>query len=168
MHTRCRYRDGGKYVGAWKDSLRHGKGVMTYGDATVYDGDWEYNMRHGQGSCKFGNGDEYQVCTKRWVGCDARTVTQCTQRSRTRVFAQGSWHNDKQEGRGTMLYRDGAVYKGQWAKAMRNGSGTCTYANRDVYTGKWMADKRSGRGTCCAGCTSGGLRHAQLVAVCTG
>lgn len=62
------------------------------------------------------------------------------------LYGQGSWHNDKQEGRGTMLYRDGAVYKGQWAKAMRNGSGTCTYANRDVYTGKWMADKRSGRG----------------------
>lgn len=41
---------------------------------------------------------------------------------------QGSWINDMQQGRGSMVYADGTTYKGLWHKAMRNGQGECWYA----------------------------------------
>ena len=68
------YRDGGKYVGQWRDSMRHGTGSMTYGDDTSYEGDWIENDRHGQGVCKFGNGDEYRVRAA-WQAADAKAPT---------------------------------------------------------------------------------------------
>ena len=36
------FADGAKYVGQWKDGLKHGEGTETFANGTVvHDGEWE-------------------------------------------------------------------------------------------------------------------------------
>lgn len=49
-------KDNEKYVGEWKDDLKHGNGkfryslgTLTYPNNDVYEGEWVNNLRNGQG-----------------------------------------------------------------------------------------------------------------------
>ena len=41
--------DGDKYVGEWKNGLKHGQGTYIYADGRKYEGEWNNGMRHGLG-----------------------------------------------------------------------------------------------------------------------
>ena len=43
------YANGDKYVGEFKNSKFHGKGIYTEKDG-IYDGNWKDNLRDGQGT----------------------------------------------------------------------------------------------------------------------
>ena len=49
-----------KYVGAFQDGFRHGKGIYTWDSGGSYDGEWKKGNRHGQGvrTYKDGTTDE--------------------------------------------------------------------------------------------------------------
>ena len=83
---------------------------------------------------------------------------------------EGEWVNDKQEGQGTMTYKQlGNVYDGEWKDGQRNGKGKMTYKglwefddqvdgcytliriaendkDHDVYEGEWKNGKKHGKG----------------------
>lgn len=48
------------YRGQIVDSLRHGKGVITYKNDRVYEGQWLNDKRHGMGFERFTNGNIYE------------------------------------------------------------------------------------------------------------
>jgi len=88
-----------KYSGQYKDSLRHGFGLMTinnfrYTDDTLFDetyaelyiGQWKIGMKDGFGRYLYKNGDIYE----------------------------GQWSNDKKEGDGKMIYNNGEIEVGIW------------------------------------------------------
>jgi hypothetical protein len=35
------YPDGAKYVGGWKDGMRHGQGIFTFSDGAKYVDEWK-------------------------------------------------------------------------------------------------------------------------------
>ncbi len=86
------YDDGGKYVGEWKDSKRHGQGTQIWAgewSGQKYVGEWKDDKYHGQGTMTYISGDKYV----------------------------GDWKDGTQNGQGAYTLADGKVWEGQW----RNG-----------------------------------------------
>ncbi|MGD2099088.1 MAG: 2-isopropylmalate synthase [Desulfobacterales bacterium] len=132
---------GQKFIGHFKDGMRHGKGVFilpggrklegtwqdneivegtyTNPDGTRYVGQWKYRERNGHGELTFPDG-------RRYVG----------------EFKSGQRH-----GQGTMWYPDGRKYAGDFQFGERTGQGTMTYPDGREYTGGFQNGERSGQGT---------------------
>lgn len=49
--------DGKKYIGEYKDDLKHGIGKMEYPDGKIYEGEWEAGKRHGKGKLTLPTGE---------------------------------------------------------------------------------------------------------------
>jgi hypothetical protein len=118
---------GQKFIGNFKDGMRHGKGVLllpggrklegtwqqneivegtyTLPDGTKYVGQWKFRERYGQGELTFPDGRKY-------VG----------------EFKSGQRH-----GKGTMFYPDGRKYVGDFKFSERTGQGTMNYPDGRKY-----------------------------------
>jgi hypothetical protein len=48
------------YRGEIEDSMRHGRGVITYNSSRVYEGYWHKDKREGLGFERFSNGNTYE------------------------------------------------------------------------------------------------------------
>ena len=69
------FENGDVYTGEFKDSLRHGRGKMTYKDGRIVEGIWrkgkiayegDVNNQgepHRRGKCTYSNGDYYEGVT---------------------------------------------------------------------------------------------------------
>ena len=132
---------GHKYIGMFKDGLRHGEGIMlmpgkrkivavweandpregtyTAPDGTVYKGQWEFRERDGQGTLIYPDGRKYI----------------------------GAFKNGLRHGKGTMTWLDGRTYVGDFRHSARTGNGTMTYPDGKKYTGEFKDGERHGRGT---------------------
>ncbi|HIC77131.1 MAG TPA: hypothetical protein EYO89_04605, partial [Candidatus Dadabacteria bacterium] len=51
--------EGEKYVGEFKDGMRHGKGTFTFPDGEKYVGEYKDGKRHGKGTCISPDGEKY-------------------------------------------------------------------------------------------------------------
>lgn len=59
----------------------------------------------------------------------------------------GEWNDEgKQNGKGTLLSRDGSKYEGFWLKGRKHGYGRSYMSNGDVYEGEWIEDGIKGKG----------------------
>ncbi|XP_012586648.1 PREDICTED: MORN repeat-containing protein 3 [Condylura cristata] len=64
----------------------------------------------------------------------------------------GEWRDGKKHGKGTQIWKKGAVYEGDWKHGKRDGHGTLslpdpeTGRHRRVYSGWWRGDKKWGYG----------------------
>lgn len=54
--------------------------------------------------------------------------------------------NNKREGRGIMVYRNGRVFEGSWLNDMREGKGCERYENGSSYDGDFHRGKPHGKG----------------------
>jgi hypothetical protein len=109
-----------KYVGEFKENLRHGRGVYTLPDGSIYDGEWRENNPNGWGLFRWPDGSEYQ----------------------------GPWKDGKRNGtNGILIAADGFRYEGSWANNAMEGIGVATYPNGQTYEGKFVGGRREGRGT---------------------
>ena len=78
------YSTGGKYVGEWKDGLRHGQGTRIYASGGKYVGEWKDGKRNGQGTYTRAKGDKYV----------------------------GGWKGGWKHGQGTVTFADGTEQEG--------------------------------------------------------
>ena len=53
-----------KYVGEWKDDLKHGQGTLTSSDGSKYEGAWKDDLKHGQGTLTSSDGSKYEGAWK--------------------------------------------------------------------------------------------------------
>ena len=64
----------------------------------------------------------------------------------------GEFVDEKREGYGVMIYRDGHVYEGEWRNDKREGNGDLFWVSKEqdikrvVYKGTWKEDHMHGRG----------------------
>jgi hypothetical protein len=79
-----RYANGIKYKGRFKDSLKHGDGVLSFEDGSLYSGEISHDFRAGHGVMDFVNGTKYE----------------------------GIWLDDLYHGLGKLSYNTGQIYTG--------------------------------------------------------
>ena len=115
--------ENGKYVGAFKNGLREGKGIMYYNNGRRYEGDWKNDKYEGKGIEYYVNGYRYE----------------------------GAFKNNKREAKGIMYYNDGDRYDGDWKSNNREGKGIYYYnkdkSNCNKYEGDYKNNVREGKGT---------------------
>lgn len=126
-------KEGGVYIGDFKDYLRNGSGTQTTPSGVKYSGGWLNDKFHGMGVFTFANGDQYTgqfadgmfhgKGTYKWVNGQKYV---------------GSYLNDKSSGQGTLTFADGRKYVGEFADGKYNGQGTFYDAQGvKVYSGLW-------------------------------
>ncbi len=111
-------KDGGKYLGEFKNRKYDGIGELFYANRDYYKGDWKEGLYHGKGNFISTNGIKYT----------------------------GGWKNGLKDGYGYLNYKDGSTYNGYWKDGNRNGEGTYNDAEGWKYVGKWDNDMRNGYG----------------------
>ena len=84
------YPDGDKYVGDWKDGVRNGQGIFTFGkgkhEGDKFVGEYKDGVRNGQGTYTWTNGQKYV----------------------------GEWKDEKENGQGTMSLSNGEKFVGEY------------------------------------------------------
>ena len=111
----CRPVCGKKYVGEFKDGLRHGQGTHTWSEGSMYVGEYKDGKRNGQGTMTYSSGNRYV----------------------------GEWKDGKRNGQGIHTWSEGDKYVGEFKDGMRNGQGTYTFSDGKKYVGEWKDGKRS-------------------------
>ena len=110
--------DGNKYVGTFKDGMRHGKGKYTTPDGFIYVGEFKNNQFHGQGDNTVPNGIKY-----------------------TGEFKDGIY-----DGKGTLTFPDGGKYVGDFINGELNGKGYTLKADGSYHEGEYLNNARHGHG----------------------
>ncbi|XP_062870318.1 MORN repeat-containing protein 3 isoform X2 [Trichomycterus rosablanca] len=97
---------------------------------------------------------ETEALVKQWNRKADKTGLLHTVYSGTGDQYTGEWSNNLRHGRGTQVWRSGAVvYEGEWKCGVRDGSGTLSKLHPPtnqlmrVYTGEWRNNKKEGYGT---------------------
>ncbi|CAG4988374.1 unnamed protein product [Parnassius apollo] len=112
-----------KYVGEWKNDLKHGKGLFLTISGKLYEGDWYNGYRHGFG-----------------------TLSYRLPNGTFRLEYRGDWVRGKPDGIGWCYYRNGDIYFGFWRRGHRHGYGKMWYINKSMYVGYWYMNDREGLG----------------------
>lgn len=58
----------------------------------------------------------------------------------------GEMKNDKANGKGVAVWKNGSTYQGDWKDNLRHGNGEFTWADGEKYTGEYQNDLRHGTG----------------------
>ena len=107
-----------KYVGEFKNGLRHGKGTLNFSDGRKYVGEFKDGTIHGQG-----------------------TLTDLVN-----LFKYvGEWEAGEMHGQGTLLWANGRKYIGELERGKMHGQGTLTSSNGRVQSGLWRDGDFLGR-----------------------
>ncbi len=133
-----RYASNSKYTGQFQNSLRHGKGKMTYQDGNIYEGPFVHGKKSGEnGAMTFAaNGDKY---VGQWQSDQPNGKGKYYFFTKERY--EGDFVNGTFEGQGTMYYPDGARFVGGWSKNRKNGSGIFYAADGREKRGTWAMGK---------------------------
>lgn len=153
-HSTVYLINGDRYMGDWKDNLRHGKGTHYYiKTSNQYTGEWECDKRHGYGTLSVPEEDYSEKNKDSQRGFfesdkpkSMKKSFQASDSLKLRKIYTGSWENDCKHGQGTHFYNDGSVYEGKWFKDMRQGWGRQTYQDGSIYEGEWHHEQRHGQG----------------------
>lgn len=110
-----------KYLGEWKDGLRHGFGKysLSWSKGTFpsedYEGEWNDDKRCGKGICRYG--------------------------SPLSSVYDGEWLNDMRDGHGQWRYGNGDVVECEWKCGNKNGKGSFTFADGGSFQAEWKDNK---------------------------
>ena len=96
---------GTKYIGEWKNNLRHGQGEMVFSDGSTIIGQWKSNWIWGYAEAIYANGIEYK----------------------------GNWISSMKDGEGIQTYINGDKFEGEWYLGSPI-LGTYYYNDGDKYT----------------------------------
>ena len=117
------YPNGDRYVGQFKDNMRHGQGTYYFlannefkGD--IYIGEFKNDKYNGQGTYTWGPGTKFEGDKY-----------------------QGGYRDNKKYGQGTYTWSDGSKFVGEYRNGKRNGQGIHTFPNGTIKKGIWKDGK---------------------------
>ena len=163
------YGTGEKYTGDWVLSVRVGHGELVENDRfTTYRGDFWEGERWGYGTMLYADKSVYEGYFVRGVRHGIGRVTFGPESDK--VYYDGEWYDDKIQGHGAALYRDGWVppvdgwlvvrvatcslflavlhssfYDGGWKDNLRFDVAAFHAADGSTYIGEYRRDERYGR-----------------------
>eukprot|EP00357_Protocruzia_adherens_P012309 CAMPEP_0114984476 /NCGR_PEP_ID=MMETSP0216-20121206/7297_1 /TAXON_ID=223996 /ORGANISM="Protocruzia adherens, Strain Boccale" /LENGTH=450 /DNA_ID=CAMNT_0002346615 /DNA_START=327 /DNA_END=1679 /DNA_ORIENTATION=+ len=126
------------YDGEWRDSLKWGKGKITWPNGSSYDGGWKNDQAHGRGnySSEFGE------------GFFSDSVSDCTLKNMEGVTSYiGAFKHHFKHGEGIEKYATGRMYEGKFKHGKRHGFGVMTFLDNSKYIGQFKANVQEGVGT---------------------
>ena len=129
-HGTWKYPWGSKYVGEWYAQGgwgRDGKGTYFHTNGDKYVSEWRDNLKYGKGTYTFGNGDKF-------VG---EWYEEGTTHEDSEYTNKGDWSLEIGKGKGIYIWKNGDRYEGKFVDAKMDGKGTMTYADGRVFKGKW-------------------------------
>ena len=135
-----RFDDGSRYVGQWRASRRHGRGIEYRANGGVLDGEWQDDRPKGYGTYRFTNRARYAA---EWTG-EARNGRDPDAWSVGGVYV--GQHDGRENGEGTVIYADGATYVGGYLNGKKTGKGTMVYPSGAKYFGDWHDGRPQGEG----------------------
>ncbi|OQR97636.1 hypothetical protein ACHHYP_10201 [Achlya hypogyna] len=113
------FADGGKYIGAWKDSKQCGPGTAEYPNGCKYRGNWRDGKYHGLGTWEAPDGTKYE----------------------------GMWKEGVRDGKGKLTLPSGATYEGNFFQNLRHGAGIETSPLGHKYKGNFRCNRIYGEGS---------------------
>ena len=120
-----RWINGDVYFGTFDKNIPSGFGVKRFSNGDLYQGFWQDGKFHDNGTYTWSNGDvyqgEYQSGNKEGYG----EYIYNTSQSRARY--EGEFVNDKPNGNGVLIYKDGCKFDGTFHNGEPNGSGVLTF-----------------------------------------
>jgi hypothetical protein len=135
-------KNGGMYVGEFKENARHGVGTYTLPGGDAYSGDWRENVPCGKGMFQWSDGSKYDGMWK-----DGKRNGYGELHCSDGFYHEGYWKDNAMEGRGKAIYPSGQRYDGMWLDGKRDGRGTIIFENGAVYKGRFKEDCMEGQGT---------------------
>ena len=134
---------GSTYEGDWKDSMRHGVGLLTLSSGVEYCGEFFEDSIHGEGVITLIDDSVYTGGFQRGYfhghGC-------LQDESNNRVYV-GGFENGLRHGHGEETFSDGSRYVGQFQMGHRHGSGVLyDVSGKKLYEGEWANDLKQGKG----------------------
>jgi hypothetical protein len=104
------FKDGGAYVGEFKNNLFDGFGVRTWADKTYY-GYWAGGRMQGAGTLSYRSGDKFK----------------------------GEFLNDMKHGKGVYYFYNGSEFEGTWFEDEIQGEGELRHVRGDKTVGQWKS-----------------------------
>ena len=98
------------------------KGKKKYKDGE-YVGEFQNGLRDGKGTFYYYENNEYE-----------------------RKKYEGDWKNDKIEGKGKMIWKNGCIYEGEWSNNLKEGKGKAIFKDGSIYEGEWSNNLKEGKG----------------------
>jgi hypothetical protein len=155
------YSDGSVYDGFFKNSLRHGPGIITFSGGGSYTGNWVNGNREGYGMMGFADGSSYagyhsdNKLNGEGVFIDAKQVVYggvFKDGNFTQTFhlndngaTTGCISGDCYNGFGKMIYSGGNVFLGFFKNGYLS-HGIYVYSVKDSYIGEYVNGKKQGFG----------------------
>jgi hypothetical protein len=136
------FSDGSKFLGEWKDGLRHGQGKYTYHNGDKYEGEYKDGIQNGQGTLTRSNGEKYVGEWKKGENYGQGTYTWPNGEKYV-----GEIKNWEKHGQGTFTFSDGTKYVGDYKDGTRHGQGTWSSTEGEKYVGDYKDGLRHGQGT---------------------
>ncbi|GAB9463131.1 Radial spoke head protein [Globisporangium polare] len=161
--------DGEVYKGEWTNDFRHGRGVCFYPNGAVYSGEWWHGRwsgsgvyissegirfigefvngeKHGKGKLIFENGDMFDGFFVHDMAQGEGPTKGIYRFKDSGNIYIGGWNNNKREGKGAYMFRDGSVFSGHFYNDHAQGRGKMVYANGNVYKGEFLRAEKHGAG----------------------
>ena len=137
------HRMGSVYDGDWKDSMRHGVGLLTLASGVDYSGEFFKDHVHGQGTLTLIDASVYTGGFFNGLFHGHGTFEDV---SNNRTYI-GEFENGLRHGEGQEKYSDGTLYKGEFKNGKRHGMGVLHNVDgSDLYRGEWQHDFMHGKG----------------------
>ncbi len=136
------FPNGDKYVGDFKNDMANGKGTFTTSDGSKYVGEYKDNMKHGNGTLIWPNGDKYVGDFKNDMRHGQGTYT-----TPDGGKVVGEFKRNKLDGHAKFIWPDGAIYVGEFKDHQQHGWGTLTVPKDGTkYEGEWKNNVPHGQG----------------------
>jgi hypothetical protein len=120
---KCKYSvklyNNGKYVGEFKNDVRHGQGTYTVPNESVFSGEFKNDKVNGQGTINYFDGTKYV----------------------------GQFKDDFFNGQGTYIEPDGKKYVGEFKDGLKHGKGTTYLVSGGKFVGEFKNNKADGKAT---------------------
>ena len=137
------HRMGSTYEGDWKNSMRHGVGLLTLSSGVEYCGEFYDDSIHGEGVITLIDDSVYTGGFRFGLFHGIGTLED---ESSQRVYV-GSFEGGLRHGHGRETFSDGSVYIGEYQKGKRHGTGVLNDSNgKELYRGEWHEDLKQGKG----------------------
>jgi len=124
---------GDRYVGRFKNNLRHGQGKYFYVSGLRYEGSWKDGQQNGRGIWRWPDGDRFEG-----LFVDGESSGMGTHYFKNGDKFVAMFRDNKANGLGTYFFKGGGKFIGTYVDDLRNGPGTeYDAAGVVVVTGTW-------------------------------